>query len=176
MERKYQIILYGATGFGRTPAEAKYYTHFLEKYQGITNWHKCLAKSVLRDKELGSFTGRRFSFPNVERRRDGSVTYSTQIKNYPVQSTATADIVPLLLVLISNALEKYETVVVNTVHDSVILDVKKEEVNDIIELIRSMEGNLVNHMKARWVLEDWNVPLKLDMKIGDNWLDMINIK
>jgi DNA polymerase I-like protein with 3'-5' exonuclease and polymerase domains len=84
--------------------------------------------------------------------------------------------VPLLLVLISNALEKYETVVVNTVHDSVILDVKKEEVNDIIELIRSMEGNLVNHMKARWVLEDWNVPLKLDMKIGDNWLDMINIK
>jgi DNA polymerase I-like protein with 3'-5' exonuclease and polymerase domains len=168
--------LYGATGFGRTPAEAKYYTHFLEKYQGITNWHKCLAKSVLRDKELGSFTGRRFSFPNVERRRDGSVTYSTQIKNYPVQSTATADIVPLLLVLISNALEKYETVVVNTVHDSVILDVKKEEVNDIIELIRSMEGNLVNHMKARWVLEDWNVPLKLDMKIGDNWLDMINIK
>ena len=83
---------------------------------------------------------------------------------------------PLLLVLISNALEKYETVVVNTVHDSVILDVKKEEVNDIIKLIRSMEGNLVNHMKARWVLEDWNVPLKLDMKMGDNWLDMINIK
>jgi DNA polymerase I-like protein with 3'-5' exonuclease and polymerase domains len=26
--------LYGATGYGRTPAEAAYYTHFMEKYQG----------------------------------------------------------------------------------------------------------------------------------------------
>ncbi len=167
--------LYGATGYGRTPAEAKYYTHFLEKYQGIATWHKLLAKSVVRDKELGSFTGRRFAFPHVERKRDGSVTYFTQIKNYPVQSLATADIVPLLLVLVSNALDKYESVIVNSVHDSIILDVKKEEVNDIIKVVRSIEGNLVNHMKARWVLNNWNVPLKLDMKIGNNWLNMTEI-
>jgi len=30
-------------------------------------------------------------------------------------------------------------------------------------------------MKARWVLEDWNVPLILDMKIGNNWLNMTEI-
>ena len=38
--------LYGATGFGRTAAEAEYYTHFTEKYKvsgyGIPDWLKKL--------------------------------------------------------------------------------------------------------------------------------------
>ena len=39
--------LYGATGFGRTSAEAKYYEQFTEKYQGIKLWHTRLAKEAL---------------------------------------------------------------------------------------------------------------------------------
>ena len=35
--------LYGATGYGRTPAEASYYEHFTEKYKGIAKWHRNLA-------------------------------------------------------------------------------------------------------------------------------------
>ena len=34
--------LYGATGFGRTKAEATYYKHFMDKYKGIAAWHKKL--------------------------------------------------------------------------------------------------------------------------------------
>ena len=37
--------LCSATGFGRTAAEAEYYTHFTEKYEGIGLWHSRLAKS-----------------------------------------------------------------------------------------------------------------------------------
>ena len=166
--------LYGASGYGRTKAEARYYEHFLEKYKGIANWHKCLAKSVLRDGYLNSFTGRCFSFPNVERKKDGSVTYFTQIKNYPVQSLATADIVPLVLVEFYKKLKDLRSVIVNTVHDSIVIDVFPSEVSEIYAIIKEIEGNLIPLIKEKWYM-DFNVPLILDAKIGNNWLDQENI-
>jgi DNA polymerase I-like protein with 3'-5' exonuclease and polymerase domains len=57
--------LYGATGFGRTPAEAAYYTHFTEKYKGIARWHRELAKEVLSTRKIRTPSGREFSFKDV---------------------------------------------------------------------------------------------------------------
>ena len=45
-------------------------------------------------------TGRQYGFPSVERMPWGGTSFSTQIKNYPVQGFATGDIVPLALSLI----------------------------------------------------------------------------
>lgn len=75
--------LYGATGYGRTPAEAAYYQHFMEKYKGVAAWHKVLAKQALGYRMVKIPSGREYSFPNVQRRRDGTVTNFTAIKNYP---------------------------------------------------------------------------------------------
>ena len=38
--------LYGATGYGRTKAEAAYYEHFTAKYKGVAAWHSRLAKEA----------------------------------------------------------------------------------------------------------------------------------
>jgi len=166
--------LYGATGYGRTKAEAAYYTHFLEKYKGIAKWHKQLAKEAMTKKCITTPSGREFIFDKCKRKKDGSVTYFTQIKNYPVQSFATADIVPLFLVEITKKLIKKLSLVVNSVHDSVIIDVHFSEVEDVIEIVKEIEGNLVKYMKTRWGI-DFNVPLKLDVKIGNDWLNMTEI-
>ena len=166
--------LYGATGYGRTKAEAAYYTHFLEKYKGIAKWHKQLAKEAMTKKCITTPSGREFIFDKCERKKDGSVTYFTQIKNYPVQSFATADIVPLFLVEITNKLSNKLSLVVNSVHDSVIIDVRHSEVNDIIQIVKEIEGNLVKYMRTRWGVE-FNIPLKLDVKIGNDWLNMTEI-
>ena len=96
--------LYGATGFGRTPAEAEYYTHFTEKYQGIADWHSRLAKEAIATGRITTPSGRQFAFPDVRRNSRGRVTNFTQIKNYPVQSFATADIVPVALLHMINCL------------------------------------------------------------------------
>ncbi len=45
-------------------------------------------------------TGREYSFPYAERMPWGGSSYATQIKNYPVQGFATADIVPLACIKI----------------------------------------------------------------------------
>jgi len=162
--------LYGATGFGRTPAEATYYKQFTQKYKGIASWHSRLAKEALNTGSITTPSGRQFSFPNVERRLRGGVTYFTQIKNFPVQSFATADVVPLTLMSIEKQLDNKNSCIVNTVHDSIVIDVHPDELDDIIGVINNTNDNLKNIIDKQFNI-DFNVPLLLEAKIGDNWLD-----
>jgi DNA polymerase-1 len=162
--------LYGATGYGRTPAEAKYYTHFTEKYQGIGLWHTRLAKEALNTGVIRTPSGREFAFPDVERKASGRVSHFTQIKNYPVQSFATADIVPIALMHIEGLLSNMKSCIVNTVHDSIVIDVHPDEEKAVIESISNTNKELPNLIALRWGV-NFNVPLLLEAKIGDNWLD-----
>lgn len=162
--------LYGATGYGRTPAEAAYYQHFMEKYKGVAGWHKTLAKQALGYRIIKIPSGREYSFPTVQRRRDGTVTNFTAIKNYPVQGFATADIVPLVLVEIHRRLEGYKSVVVNSVHDSIVIDVHPDEVEEVVGVVNQVQSELQSLIQQRWGIE-FNVPLALEAKMGDNWLE-----
>ena len=162
--------LYGATGYGRTPAEAKYYEHFTDKYKGIARWHRELAKEVLTYKRITTPSGRQFSFPDVRRRKNGTVTNFTAIKNYPVQSFATADIVPAVLLEIEQRMSNLQSLIVNSVHDSIVIDIHPDEVDAILDVIQSVNNDLHNIIDKRFGI-DFNVPLLLEAKIGNNWLD-----
>jgi len=164
--------LYGASGFGRTEAEAAYYKQFTTKYSGIGNWHKALAKEALNTGKIRTPSGREFSFPDVQRRRFGGVTYFTQIKNYPVQSFATADIVPISLIYIDKLLgvNQMQSCIVNTVHDSIVIDVHPNETDKVIKVINRTNEILTALVNKKWNI-DFNVPLLLEAKIGPNWLD-----
>ena len=162
--------LYGATGYGRTKAEAAYYEHFTEKYQGVKLWHTRLAKEALNTRKITTPSGREFSFPDVQRNARGRVSHFTQIKNYPVQSFATADIVPLALLHIDKLLNTFKSCVVNSVHDSIVIDVHPDEEKGVIEVINKTNKDLPDLIKLRWGI-DFNVPLLLESKIGNNWLD-----
>jgi len=162
--------LYGASGFGRTKAEASYYEHFTQKYAGISEWHKTLARSALDNQKISTPSGREFSFPDVSRNRNGRISHFTQIKNYPVQSFATADIVPLALLHIDNLLESMHSCIVNTVHDSIVIDVHPQERKSVIDTIDKTNEALSGIISMRWGIE-FNVPLLLEAKIGNNWLD-----
>jgi DNA polymerase I-like protein with 3'-5' exonuclease and polymerase domains len=162
--------LYGATGFGRTEAEAKYYQDFTKKYKGIALWHSRLAKEALENRTITTPSGRQFSFPDVERRRSGSISHFTQIKNYPVQSFATADIVPLILVNIEDRLQSLNSCIVNTVHDSIVIDVHPDEINKVVHTIKTINQDIINIVNQQFGI-DFNVPLLLESKIGNNWLD-----
>ena len=164
--------LYGASGFGRTEAEAAYYKQFTTKYSGIGEWHKALAKEALNTGKITTPSGREFAFPDVERRRYGGVTYFTQIKNYPVQSFATADIVPISLIYIDKLLgvNQMHSCIVNTVHDSIVIDVHPDEKDKVLKVINRTNEMLTVLVNKKWNI-DFNVPLLLEAKIGPNWLD-----
>ena len=162
--------LYGATGYGRTAAEAAYYEHFTEKYKGIKLWHTRLAKEAVTTQKIKTPSGREFLFPDVTRRSNGSVTHFTLIKNYPVQSFATADIVPLVILQIEKYMKGMQSCIVNSVHDSLVIDVHPDEEKKVLEIIDITNEQLLDLIKLRWGI-DFNVPLLLESKIGKNWLD-----
>ena len=166
--------LYGATGFGRTPAEAEYYAHFTQKYEGVADWHTRLAKEAMNTSKIITPSGREFAFPDVVRKATGKVSHFTQIKNYPVQSFATADIVPIALLHIDKLLDTMKSCVVNTVHDSIVIDVHPDEEKAVIEVINSTNRDLPSLITTRWGIV-FNVPLLLESKIGDNWLDVKDV-
>ena len=69
--------LYGATGFGRTPAEAEYTHTSPEKYKGIGVWHSRLAKEAVNTRKITTPSGREFAFPDVVRKASGRVSLHT---------------------------------------------------------------------------------------------------
>lgn len=162
--------LYGATGYGRTSAEARYYEHFTEKYKGISRWHRELAKEVLTYKKITTPSGREFAFPDVKRRKNGTVTNFTAIKNYPVQSFATADIVPVVLIEIHKRMADMQSCIVNSVHDSIVIDIHPDEEAQVIGVIASVNGDLKEIIDNKFEI-NFNVPLLLEAKLGVNWLE-----
>ena len=162
--------LYGASGYGRTKAEAEYYRHFNEKYKGIASWHQKLADEVVATKRVTIPSGRQYEFPKAERRMNGSVSFFTMIKNYPVQGFATGCIVPIVLLEFEKLLGNLQSCLVNTVHDSIVVDVHPNEVDEVIAAVAHLNQNLHDIIHHYYNI-DFNVPLLLEAKIGKNWLD-----
>jgi len=89
-----------------------------------------------------------------------------------VQSFATADIVPICLIYIDKMLEanKMQSCIVNTVHDSVVLDIHPDETDKVLKIIDRTNDRLISIVNKKWNI-DFNIPLLLEAKIGPNWLD-----
>ena len=166
--------LFGATGYGRSKAEAAYYKHFIEKYEGIAAWHKELGDEALRFMKITNKSGRQYAFPNVRRRDNGMPSHFTMIKNYPVQGFATGDIVPIVLNELHELLQPYNSVVVNSVHDSMVVDIHPDEEQQVIDIIKSLNDN-INDLVEKTYKVEMNVPLLLEAKIGSNWLDTVDV-
>jgi DNA polymerase I-like protein with 3'-5' exonuclease and polymerase domains len=60
--------------------------------------------------------------------------------------------------------------VVNSVHDSIVIDVHPDEERSVIDIINKTNDDLPNLIVMRWGVQ-FNVPLLLEAKIGYNWLD-----
>jgi DNA polymerase I-like protein with 3'-5' exonuclease and polymerase domains len=60
--------------------------------------------------------------------------------------------------------------VVNTVHDSIVIDVHPSEVNIVLDIIRETNKQMTSLINNMFDI-DFNLPLLLEAKIGDNWLD-----
>ena len=166
--------LFGATGYGRSKAEAAYYKQFVEKYKGIAKWHKKLGDEAVNEGKITNVSGRQYAFPDVVRRENGSVSHFTMIKNYPVQGFATGDVVPVVLLELDRLLQPMQSCLVNSVHDSVVIDTHPDEINDVLSIIDLLNDNLNDIIQKEYDIE-MNVPLLLESKIGDNWLDIKDV-
>ena len=162
--------LYG--GVLGTPKQMQYYRAFKEKYSGVTRWHRDLINQALETRHIVLPSGRMYYFPNTERMPSGSVSNATAIKNYPVQGFATADLLPIALIYLKKLLtnRKLKTIICNTVHDSIVLDVYPNEEDTAIETLKDAMLILPQETIRRYGVE-YDMPIGIELKMGNNWLE-----
>lgn len=163
--------LYG--GKSGTPRQRKYYDYFRQRYSGIYRTQSGWTMAVARDKFLTTPWGLKFYWPDAEISKTGYVTHTTQIFNYPIQSFATADIIPLVLVLvwhrIAHLLE--QVMLVNTVHDSIIGEVERDAIVEYKRiLVESFTRDIFPLLKRLYGI-DFDVQLGVGIKSADHWGD-----
>ena len=99
-------------------------------------------------------------------------SYKTQIVNYPVQSVATAEIVPLGVIILFNKMEELglQSKIINTVHDSVLVDTHPEEINIIKQIGPKCLLDAQQEALERFGLDTY-IPLDVEMSKGKNWME-----
>ena len=63
------------------------------------------------------------------------------------------------------------SIICNTVHDSIILDVYPTERERAIELMKTAMLSLESECRRRYNI-NYDMPVGIELKIGKNWLDM----
>ena len=164
--------LYGGQGAQEAPHVQQYFKEYFNIYEGLQQWHDKLKRGVLKDGTVTLPSGRQFFWQHVERKPNGRISYGTQIVNYPVQSFATADIVPIACIRVVKMMKdrQVKSLCVLTVHDSIVIDVYPGEQEIMKEILaEGMEG-VADEVALRY---DYKmvIPLAIEIKSGSNWLN-----
>jgi len=165
--------LYG--GNGKTKAERKYCQFFRDKYKKISSTQKRWALDVVSShaKELTLPYGITYHFPEARMQADGYIVGTTNIYNFPIQGLATAECIPIALTYMWHRLPESGIEIVNTVHDSIIAEVRP----DMVEVWKALCIEAMTFAVYR-ILESLyhyklEVPLGIGTKIGNYWGDGI---
>jgi DNA polymerase I-like protein with 3'-5' exonuclease and polymerase domains len=166
--------LYGGTH--GTPNEMAYYRDFMDKYPRLAKWHEDLQAEAITEGSVTLYTGQQFAFPGTERLASGAASNAPAIKNYPVQGLAGGCIMPLALIRLQSAFSKkgIKSLIINTVHDSVVIDVYPGEEDVVSKLAYKAMADVTKTFEDYYNVK-WSVPFGVDLEMGYNWLEMETI-
>ncbi|MEJ2507339.1 MAG: DNA polymerase, partial [Ignavibacteriaceae bacterium] len=163
-------ILYGIGPFGlktRLGITQSHAKDIIETYFGTFKKVKnYMDDSVLKAKEKGyseTLLGRRRYLRNINSNNRVVRQFEERVAiNMPIQGTA-ADMIKIAMINIQNELQKRKTKtkMVLQVHDELLFDAHKDEVDELRPLIKKLMENAL----------PLDVPIVVDTGAGDNWLD-----
>jgi DNA polymerase-1 len=144
---------------------------FFTHYKGMVQAHARWVQEVRREGVFTGPTGRQWVFK--KKRKKGVLDYSvSDIYNYPVQGTA-GDIIKLALIKIRKQMieRKLRTMLVNTVHDSIIFDAPEDEVEEIGNIALSVFQSIPELLERYF---NWRitVPIVGEVQYGPSWGNM----
>ena len=170
--------------YARYPDVKVYQDNLIDKVASLrkpTSSHTPLGYTVGRA-SIKTKTGRCYVFREYDNPFYVASSYSlgrptnfspTQIKNYPVQGFATGDIVPLVLGEVYHTIVPYheEVKLINTVHDSILLDLREDMCHTIGSLVKQVMEDAPRMLKNTFDI-DFNLPLNVEIKVGKTWSNM----
>ena len=161
-------LIYGISAFGlgkqlgiSRNLAAEYMAMYFEKYPDVKKYMESTKEFASHNGYVETLFGRRLYLRDINAtnamRRQASERAAI---NAPVQGTA-ADIMKIAMINMHKAIktQKSEAKLILQVHDELILDTPKDEIDKIVSLVtKSMMG-----------AANLDVPLEIDIGIGDNW-------
>jgi DNA polymerase I len=163
-------IVYGISDFSlakdlKIPkSEARMYMDtYFERYPKVKGYLDNIINQAKGQGFVTTILNRRRYIPEVNASNKITKALGERLAmNAPIQGSA-ADIIKIAMVNVYNALEEksLKSTLILQVHDELILNVYKDEMEVILDLVRKeMEGVLT-----------LSVPMEVDVNVGDTWYD-----
>lgn len=163
-------IVYGISDYGlsrdigvsRNEA-AQYIANYFERYSGVRNFINTVIESSRKLGFVTTMLGRRRYLPDINSSNFNKRSFAERTAiNTPIQGTA-ADIIKKAMIDVYRQLckAKLKSRILLQVHDELVLEVMDNEVDIVADIVKQTMENVVK-------LE---VPLIVDVKIGDNWAE-----
>lgn len=146
---------------------------FYTKYAGIDACHKRWADQVLHGEPIRGPSGRVWDI-DMGRDYKGDLKIPwTILTNYPVQGTG-ADVMMLARISFARRLKAsgIPALLVATVHDSIVVDVEKRFVSQVVTIFYEVFDDLIENIRRCFKYE-WVVPMACEVKVG---MDMLNME
>ena len=161
-------VIYGVTAYGLSQQtdmgvdEAKQFIEtYFERYPGIRKYMDDTKQFARDNGYVTTMFNRRRYVSDINAKRATVRQFAERVAiNTPIQGTA-ADIIKIAMIIIHKKLAGLRSQMVLQVHDELVFDVYRKELDDVTRLVtRGME----KAVKLR-------VPLIADIGTGDSWLD-----
>lgn len=163
--------LYGGTK--GTAAQERYYAAFRARYPDIDETQQAWLAEVLRTKQLVTPWGLIYYFPTAKVNKNGWSNVTSTVYNYPVQTFATAEIVPIALVYLWHGIRErgleQDVFIVNTVHDDAPCEVRANKVEAFIDLAKQAFTTDVYRYLEKVYKIQMKVALGVGIKAGEHW-------
>ncbi len=163
-------IVYGISDFGlaknigtSVKDANKYINNYLDKYIGIKEYMESTVAKAKEDGYVTTILGRIRYIPELKASNKNVLQFGERIAmNTPIQGSA-ADIIKLAMNKVYNEIKekKLKSKLVMQVHDELIIESKKDEVNIIKEILKNCMENVI----------ELSVPLNIDLNVGKSWYD-----
>ncbi len=161
-------IAYGMSDFGLSTragiprAEAQEFINtYFATYSGISYYMLHIKESARTQGFVTTLLGRKRQIPELQARNPSLRAAGERMAiNMPIQGTA-ADIIKIAMIRLAERLADggFRARLLLQVHDELLLEVPRDEVDRLVPLLRST-------MESALALD---VPLTVDVKVGDDW-------
>ncbi len=144
--------------------EAKNYIDtYFERYPGVKRYMESVIKQAEDKLYVNTIMNRRRLIPEIKNSKKMIKAFGERLAmNTPIQGSA-ADIIKMAMVNVYNELKirNLKSKVILQVHDELILNVYRDEVEEVKELVKDKMENVI---KLR-------VPLEVDINMGSSWYE-----
>lgn len=161
-------IVYGISNFGLShninisqKKADEYIKRYFERFPDVKNYLDGLVEEAKSRGYAVTLYGRRRTIPELNSAKYAERKFGERVAmNTPLQGTA-ADIIKIAMVRVDNRLKNMKSKLILQVHDELIVDAAADEVDEVIDILKSeMEGAVA-----------LSVPLNVVVAVGKNWME-----